>query len=335
MVKKHFPPEKIGDSKMKTVHRTDTKYEKDLMEQLPVNVKGKDLNALVERHGAPFNSMLCDIMHVVVWSRFDCGYATTRLSKYSHASNEAPFARLHRILRYFATHPHRPIFYPCNKLEGYKELRVDYNSPNFDFIELPNGLAIVVDSEHTRDNESRKSCHCIVGLMNGVAIQHKCKQQKAIALRSTHSETIGTCDATKETLYVQDIICAFLGIDKDIYRPTPLYIDSQPCIDSLQTNTVTTRQKHIAVPTHFIHEQIENRRVELRKIGTTPISTLRTQVQSPTRHHRTLVTTIISLAYISIHLKTLNITDCWNFIISSRVHTQKNQKLQTLLNRMT
>jgi hypothetical protein len=99
-------------------------------------------------------------------------------------------------------------------------------------------------------------------------IQHKCKQQKATSLHSTHSETIGACDATKETLYVQDI-CAFHGIDKDIYRPTPLYIDSQPCIDSLQANTVTTRQKHIVVPIHFIHEQIENGRVELRKIGTT------------------------------------------------------------------
>jgi hypothetical protein len=96
MVKKHFPPEKIGDSKTKTVHtpfRTDTQYEKDLMEQLPV--KGKDLNTLVEKYCAPFsNSILGDIMHVVVWSRFDCGYATKSLSKYSHAPNEAAFAGL-------------------------------------------------------------------------------------------------------------------------------------------------------------------------------------------------------------------------------------------------
>ena len=146
-------------------------------------------------------------------------------------------------------------------MEGYKELRVDYNSPTFDSIELPIGLATVVDSEHTRDNESRKSCHCIVGLMNVVAIKHKCKQQKAIALNSTHSETIGTCDVMKETLYVQDIICAFLGIDKDI--------DSQPCIDSLQAIYSYNKTKTIAVPIHFIHEQIENERVELRKIGTT------------------------------------------------------------------
>lgn len=39
-------------------------------------------------------------------------------------------------------------------------------------------------------------------------------------------------------------------------------------IDSLNANTATRRVKHIAVPIHFINQQIKNGRVTLRKIGT-------------------------------------------------------------------
>ena len=118
-----------------------------------------------------------------------CNYETFQVQSCSKWSS---FAGLYRILWYLATHPHRPIFYPRNKMESYEELRVDYDSPYFDCIELPNRLATVVDSGLTRDNVSRKSCHCTVGLLNGVAIQHKCKQQKATALHSTHSALVLT-----------------------------------------------------------------------------------------------------------------------------------------------
>jgi hypothetical protein len=99
IIQKHFPPQKIGDSMMKEVHtpfRTDSQYEIDLAEQLPATKE--ELKELVEKYGAEYRSILGDIMHVWVWSRLDIGYATQRLSSYTHASNAAAFAGVYRIL---------------------------------------------------------------------------------------------------------------------------------------------------------------------------------------------------------------------------------------------
>ena len=93
------------------------------------------------------------------------------------------------------------------------------------------------------------------------------QQQKCVALHSTDSEIRGGLAATKEGLYLQDI-CTFTQLPLEYIRPLPIYADSQPMIDALNANTVTTRVKHIAVPIHFIHQQIKTARITLRKIGT-------------------------------------------------------------------
>ena len=125
----------------------------------------------------------------------------------------------------------------------------------------------MIDSDHARDNRTRKSCTSIKALMLGVIFDWKMEQQKVVALHSTDSETRGVFAGTKRGLTLQ-AIAEFLGFpNKNIY-PTPIYEDSQPCIDILQANTVTTRVKHIAVPIHFIHHQIAMKKFTMVKIGT-------------------------------------------------------------------
>ena len=59
-----------------------------------------------------------------------------------------------------------------------------------------------------------------------------------------------------------------MGLDKDFVRPLQIFEDSQPCIDALKANTVTSRVKHIAVPIHYIHQQITAGKVDFQKIDT-------------------------------------------------------------------
>eukprot|EP00956_Cyclotella_meneghiniana_P015837 scaffold24602_cov53-Cyclotella_meneghiniana.AAC.1 len=176
IIKKYFPDWKVADSGLKAVHtpfRTDSQYEIDLLEQLPL--QGKDLKEAEKKYGGSFASILGDVMHVWVWSRLDIGYATTRLSQYTHAPNAAAFAGLYRILRYLATHPHRPIFYPRRPVTDVHELR---------------------------------------------------------------------------------------------FEPLPIYCDSQPAIDSINANTVTTRVKHVAIPIMYMHEHVKDGTISLHKINT-------------------------------------------------------------------
>ena len=152
-------------------------------------------------------------------------------------------------------------------MAGSHTVRVDLDHPNFESIELSNGLIELVDSDHARDNATRRSCHCILALLNEIVVHYKMQQQKIVALHSTDSEIRGALAATKEGLYLQDI-CSFLGLSNEFIRPLLIMEDSQPCIDALKANTVTNRVKHIAVPIHFIHQQIANGKVDFKKIGT-------------------------------------------------------------------
>ena len=269
IVNKYFPPSKIGDSTLKAVHtpfRTDSAFETELLETLPAT--GTELLALEQRYGGSYASILGDIMHVDCWSRFDISYAVNRLASYSHAPNAAAFAGLYRILRYLATHVHRPIMYPHRPLTGHDTLRVDFDKGLFRTINLPNKPCTMADSDHARDPATRKSIQCAISLLNGVVIAHKCQRQKATALHSTHSEIISALGATKQGLHVQNL-CTFLKVPPELVRPHPIFLDSQPCIDAVEANTVTTRVKHIAVPIHFIHEHIEASRIRTDKIDTT------------------------------------------------------------------
>jgi hypothetical protein len=272
VIKKYFPPEKIGDSTLKAVHtpwRTDSQYEADLLEQLPA--VGEALKELEKRYGGTYAAIIGSLMHVYVWSRPDIGFSCIRSSRWIHAPSAAAFAGLYRQIRYLSTHTHRPIMYPRGTLDinGTHNIRVDFDPPKFKSMELPNKLIELVDSDHARDITTRRSCHCILALLLGVVVNWKVEQQKCVALHSTDSELRGSFSATKIGMNLQDI-CEFLGLERSLFRPLSIYGDSQPCIDILKANQIGTniKLKHIAVPAHFMHQQVLNERVDFLKIDT-------------------------------------------------------------------
>ena len=219
IINKHFPPSKIEGTQLKSVHtpfRTDSQFEIDLLETLPANAE--QLKLLEEQHGASYASIIGDIMHVYVWSRPDVGYSTTRLSRYIHAPSSPSFMGLKRILRYLATHTHRPIMYPRASIDGIHTIRVDFDTPKFEEIELPNSLIALVDSDHARDNNTRRSCHCVLVLLAGVVVDWKMQQQRVVALHSTDSEIRGALQATKQGLTLQHI-CKHIGMKPTHYIP--------------------------------------------------------------------------------------------------------------------
>lgn len=252
---------------MKAVHtpfRTDNQFELDLLEQLPATKE--ELTLLEKKYAGGFSSILGEIMHVWVWSRPEIGYATTRLSQYTHVPNAASFQGLYRVLRFLATHPHRPIFYPAGlSLDDWQELRVDFDPPNYKSMDIPNSLCEAVDADHARDHATRRSHHCTLAMICGVAIHWKMQQQKCVAIHSTDSEIRGNFGATKEGLKLQDI-AQFIRVPTKYFKPLPIYTDSQPAIDSINSNTITNRVKHIAVPIGFMHDQVSDGKVEFRKI---------------------------------------------------------------------
>ena len=134
--------------------------------------------------------------------------------------------------------------YPRWSIEGFHTLRVDFDPQKFEEIQLPNGLILIVDSDHVRDMRTRRSCQHLQALVHGVALDLKHEQQQCVTLHSTDSEICGVFSCVKRGMNIQDV-AIFVGMTRDSVLRTPIYEDSQPCINVLEAKTVTSRVKHI------------------------------------------------------------------------------------------
>ena len=63
--------------------------------------------------------------------------------------------------------------YPCRSIDGFHTLRVDFDPPEFEEIQLPNGLILIVNSNHARDMHTHRSYHHLQALVHGVALNWK------------------------------------------------------------------------------------------------------------------------------------------------------------------
>jgi hypothetical protein len=124
-------------------------------------------------------------------------------------------------------------------MTGADNMTFAFDSSNSKSMEIPQSLFETVDADHARDNSTRRSCHALHAFLNTVCVHYKNQQQRVISLHSTQSETIGATHATKEAIHLQNV-CDWLPIDKPLYKPTPIYVDSQPTIDTIEANTITT-----------------------------------------------------------------------------------------------
>ena len=95
--------------------------------------------------------------------------------------------------------------YPQRSIQGFHLLRVDFDSPKFEEVQLPNGLMLIMDSDHARDVPTRKSYHHLQALVHGVALDWKHEQQRCVALHCTDSKIRGVFSCVKRCLTVQDV----------------------------------------------------------------------------------------------------------------------------------
>ena len=122
IVDEWFPASKTERIKSAdTPYRTDSEYERQLQEQLPAT--GTVLADLEKEYGGRYNAIIGKFLHAEQVSRFDIGFAVTRLAQKNVAPNAAAFQGLSRTARYLATHLHSPIFYPRAKLTAYQWIR--------------------------------------------------------------------------------------------------------------------------------------------------------------------------------------------------------------------
>ncbi len=137
IINKWFPPSLTERIKgVDTLFRTDPQYERALSEQLPAT--GDDLKCLEKKYGGKYNAIIGQVLHPQQVSRFDTGFAVSHLAQFNVAPNEAVFEGTHWLMRYYATHPHFPIFYPRLNIKLHQSIQFKQDPGKYLEVPVPN-----------------------------------------------------------------------------------------------------------------------------------------------------------------------------------------------------
>ena len=101
--------------------------------------------------------------------------------------------------------------------------------------------------------------------MARAAISWSSKKQPSIALSSTEGEYMAISHATKEAIWIQELL---QDIQFPVPNPTTILINNQGAIALTSNPTFHARMRHIGVCHHFICDQVEKQDIILNYIPT-------------------------------------------------------------------
>eukprot|EP00253_Pinus_taeda_P007165 PITA_07165 len=117
------------------------------------------------------------------------------------------------------------------------------------------------DSDWAGDPDDRKSTTGYVFTLGSGPITWACKKQASISLSSAESEYHGVVEASKEALWLRQILSEF-GFQQQ--HPTTLWCDNQSAIQLCKYPVQHQRSKHIELHMHFIRKLIDDHVLEVQ-----------------------------------------------------------------------
>ncbi|CAI7793131.1 unnamed protein product [Closterium sp. NIES-53] len=182
------------------------------------------------------------LLFAAVACRPDLSYSASQLATYVKKPEAEHMAELDRALHYLVSTLTVGLTYHKNgtttpKLIGY------------------------VDADHAGDSDNRRSRTGYIYRFEPIGpISWQSSKQELIALSSTEAEYIALCSATKEGLYLREL----LEEAKLAQLPSfSLFCDNQSAIRIANKNGFANRTKHIALRYFFVKDEIQKGRLEL------------------------------------------------------------------------
>ncbi|CAI7811947.1 unnamed protein product [Closterium sp. NIES-53] len=182
------------------------------------------------------------LLFAAVTCRPDLSYSASQLATYLKKPEADHMLELDQALHYLVSTPTIRLTYhktstATPKLIGY------------------------VDADHAGDLDNRRSRTGYVYRLEPIGpISWQSNKQELIALSSAEAEYIALCSATKEGLYLREL----LEEAKLAQLPNfALFCDNQSAIRIANKNGFANRTKHIALRYFFVKDEIEKGRLEL------------------------------------------------------------------------
>ncbi|CAI7879714.1 unnamed protein product [Closterium sp. NIES-53] len=160
----------------------------------------------------------------------------------SFASSFIPVSSHDRALHYFVSTPTIGLTY-------YKNATT------------PTGLVGYVDADHASDSDNRRSRTGYIYRLKSIGpISWQSSKQELIALSSAEAEYIALCSATKEGLYLRELLEEAKLAE---FPNFTLFCDNQSAIRIANKSGFANRTKRIALRYFFVKDEIEKGRLKL------------------------------------------------------------------------
>ncbi|CAI7772977.1 unnamed protein product [Closterium sp. NIES-53] len=182
------------------------------------------------------------LLFAAVTCRPDLSYSASQLATYLKKSGTEHLAELDRALHYFISTPTIGLTYYKNST-------------------TPTELVGYVDADHAGDADNRRSRTGYIYRLEPIGpISWQSSKQELIAISSAEAEYIALCSATKEGLYLRELLEeAKLAVLPNF----TLFCDNQSAIRIANKSGFANRTKHIALRYFFVKDEIEKGRLEL------------------------------------------------------------------------
>jgi hypothetical protein len=117
-------------------------------------------------------------------------------------------------------------------------------------------LTCYVDASHNQYDDGRGHFGYSISIGNNNAIiSAKSSKLKLNTLSSTESEYVAICEATREIVYLTNLINS---LNFNLDEPAIVYEDNKSCIDMLYSESLNhSTTKHILPKFHFTKDQIK------------------------------------------------------------------------------
>eukprot|EP00253_Pinus_taeda_P010442 PITA_10442 len=177
-------------------------------------------------------------------TRPDLSFAVGLVARFMQNPRESHWKAAKRILRY---------------VRGTVQFGIHYSAKATPL------LVGFTDSDWAGDPDDRKSTAVYVFTLGSGPITWACKKQDAISLSSAEAEYRGAVEASKEALWLRQILSEF-GFEQQ--HPTTLWCDNQSAIQLCKDPVQHQRSKHIELHMHFIRKLIHDHVLEVQYCST-------------------------------------------------------------------
>jgi len=194
----------------------------------------------------PYASAVGSIMYAMMCTRPDVAYALSMTSRYQSNPGESHWIAVKNILKYLRRTKDWVLVYGGNNelcAKGY------------------------TDASFQTDRDDSKSQSGFVFTLNGAAVSWKSSKQSVTADSTTESEYIAASEAAKEAIWMRQFLQG-LTVVPSSSDPITLLCDNSGAIFQAKEPKSSNKSRHVLRKAHMIRDYVEQKEIELCKIGT-------------------------------------------------------------------